>query len=81
MGYFLRVNILETILIYVVAPGAIFVLAALLTLVPGRAKSRPKYRSGEPWDYAPQWWSGDSVVAVGSADDAPATLGGARGTW
>lgn len=83
MGYFHRVNILETILIYVVIPGALFGLAALLTLVPGRAKSRPKFRTGDAWEYPAQWWSGDNPVAAGSIPEASSnlTLGGARGTW
>jgi len=83
VGYFRGVNILETILIYVVIPAAVFGVAALLTLVPGRAKSRPKYHSGDSWDYPAHWWSGDNPVAIGSIPDASndVTFGGARGTW
>lgn len=76
-------SILETIAIYVVIPGAIFALAAVLTVVPGRAKSRPRYRPGQPWEYPDRLLAGDlPVVRTGTALDSTAlTLGGARGNW
>lgn len=77
-------TILETIGVYVVIPGAMVGLAALLTVVPGRVRSRPaRYRPGQPWEYPDRLWAGDlPVVTSGSADAEPSqSTGGARGTW
>jgi hypothetical protein len=86
------VNVAETILVFVGAPLAIFLLLALLVFVPGGRK-RPRYRPGQPWDHAPVWYephphaTGDHAAtthaALGSGAPAAAAgpLGGARGTW
>lgn len=84
VGYCESVTILETIAVYVVIPGAIVVLAALLTVVPGRSRSRPpRYRPGQPWEYSNRLWAGNlPVVVSGSGQAEPAqSTGGARGTW
>ncbi|WP_019813335.1 aa3-type cytochrome oxidase subunit CtaJ [Saccharomonospora saliphila] len=78
-------SILETTLVFVAIPVAIYGFFALLTL---RSKfaSRPRYRPGQPWDYPPVWWTAnpDGVgerVAEGDTS-APSTVrGGARGNW
>ena len=75
-------TILETVAVYVGGPLAIYVVIALLTVVPGRAKKHPKYSPGQSWDHPPQWWAGDRAIAA--ADPAlvvAGTEGGARGTW
>ncbi|HEV7871272.1 MAG TPA: hypothetical protein VGO95_08465 [Modestobacter sp.] len=64
--------VIETVLIYGVIPLAVFVLLAILTLLPGRGKDRTKYRPGQPWTEAPVWFEphpGTSGVA-GHGDDA-----------
>ncbi|WP_199506445.1 hypothetical protein [Geodermatophilus sp. TF02-6] len=49
-------TVVETILVYAVAPLAVFLLLALLTLVPGRRR-RPRYKPGQPWDHEPVWYA------------------------
>ncbi|MGI8417030.1 MAG: aa3-type cytochrome oxidase subunit CtaJ [Nakamurella sp.] len=75
-------NILQTLTIYVGTPAVIYGGIAACTLLPGRAKQKARYRAGQPWDYSPQWWAGDTPVQVPAADvNAGAARGGARGTW
>jgi hypothetical protein len=75
------VTILQTLAVFVGLPVLIYALIAVLTLIPGRGKRRPRYRPGQQWDYPPQWWAGDQPV-VTAATDAPGIIGGgARGTW
>jgi hypothetical protein len=77
-----QVNILQTLLVFVVIPLAIYVGIALLTVVRMHGKKRPRYRPGQPWDYPAQWWAGDYPVAAVDPDLVVAgTEGGARGTW
>jgi hypothetical protein len=81
----LSVNIVETILVFALIPGAIYGLIALLTL---RSKfaGTPRYRPGQPWEYPPMWWSGNPA-GIGahrpaSSDAVSGTaVGGARGSW
>jgi len=49
------VTVVETILVYAVAPLVVIALLALLTLVPGR-RTRPRYKPGQAWDHEPIWW-------------------------
>lgn len=80
--YRCRVTVLETLGVYVLIPLVIVLLVAALTLGPGRAKARPRYRPGESWDYPDQFWAGDDpVVSKDPADRVGTRLGGARGTW
>lgn len=89
--YAADVNVVETILVYAAIPGAIYGAVGLIT---NRSKfsGRPRYRSGQAWDYPPMWWSAnpDGVGAITRHDGAqgaaiPAlggsTGGGARGNW
>jgi hypothetical protein len=46
----------ETVLLYVAIPLAVFLLFAVLTLVPGRGKDKTKYRPGQPWEHEPVWY-------------------------
>ena len=48
--------VIETVLIYGVIPLAVFVILAVLTLLPGRGKDRTRYRPGQPWDHEPVWY-------------------------
>lgn len=81
--------VVQTVLIYVLIPAAIYGVIALLTLWPRSART-PRYRPGQPWTYDPVWWSATGVVdtrvhAPQESTPAPATErtahGGARGNW
>ncbi|MGY1593062.1 hypothetical protein ACI789_00305 [Geodermatophilus sp. SYSU D00965] len=49
-------TVVETILVYVVAPLAVVLLLALLTLAPGARRRRPRYKPGQPWEHEPVWY-------------------------
>ena len=75
-------NIVQVLAVFIGIPLLVYVIIALLTLVPGRAKTRMRYRPGQSWDYAPQLWAGDQPVVVRQAGVlTPSSRGGARGTW
>lgn len=79
------VSILETTLVFVAIPLAIYGFFALTTLRSNFA-SKPRYRPGQPWDYPPVWWSanpeGLGEVYVDGRQNAPSKVrGGARGNW
>ncbi len=75
-------NILQTVAIYVGCPLALYGLIALLTIVPGRRKTHPKYQPGQGWDEPAQWWAGDhTIVPADPALIVVGSEGGARGTW
>lgn len=81
-------NLAETILVFVGAPLAIFLLLAALVFLPG-GRRRPRYRPGQPWDHEPVWYE-PHPLATGhhgaphaelESGAAAGPLGGARGTW
>ena len=86
----MRVSAVQTILVYVLIPAAIYGVIALLTLWPKSARA-PRYRPGQRWTYEPVWWSASGAVAPAqtgtteeqaAADPAVRTArGGARGNW
>jgi hypothetical protein len=82
----------EVFLVFVVVPGAIFALLAVLSM--GRKPStEDRYRCGQPWNYEPVWWSGNPQGAAHEpAEPSPepqtsepgagqTAFGGARGGW
>lgn len=84
-------NLVQTILVFIVTPAVIYGLLGLLTM---RSKfaSTPRYRPGQDWTYPPVWWSahpaglgdGHGAASAGAGAEkasGPMTLGGARGTW
>lgn len=83
--------VVETVLIYVLIPAAIYGVIALLTMLPRSAARVTRYRPGQQWTYEPVWWSAAGVVDAGEAhrqqEGAPAAepvrtaRGGARGNW
>lgn len=81
-------TVVETVLIYVGVPLAVVVLLALLTVLPSSGR-RPRYRSGQSWDFAPVWWSANPAGLGHGRPDADGRQssggtvvgGGARGTW
>ena len=58
------VTVVETILVYAVAPLAVVAVLALLTLVPGRPK-RLRYKPGQPWQHEPVWYEPHPVGGGG----------------
>ena len=58
------VTVVETLLVYAVAPLAVIVVLALLTLVPGRRK-KLRYKPGQPWDHEPVWYEPHPVGGGG----------------
>ena len=73
---------LETLALYVLVPGAIIAVIALLAWLPGVARGA-RYRPAEGWDAAPVWFAGppNAVDAVASAQAGDVTRGGASGSW
>lgn len=90
VGYGSDVSVTETVLVYALIPLGALTLLALATMVPGMGK-RPRYRSGQPWEYAAVWWSANpggvgtshqaGAPQLTSSSDASTVGGGARGTW
>jgi hypothetical protein len=83
------VTVVETILVYAVAPLAVIAVLALLTLVPGR-RTRPRYKPGQAWEHEPIWYEphpeaagghGDHPALTAGSTPAAGPRGGARGTW
>ncbi|RBY84958.1 hypothetical protein [Blastococcus sp. TF02A-30] len=72
-------TVVETILVFVVAPLAIVLLLALLTLGPAVRERRPRYKPGQPWEHDAIWYEphpegsghggghGDDTNAIGSS--------------
>jgi hypothetical protein len=89
-GKLSSVTVVETILVYVVAPLAVIAVLALLTLVPGRHK-RPRYKPGQAWEHEPIWYephpestggsAGGHLALPAGSTPAAGPRGGARGTW
>ncbi|MTD13476.1 hypothetical protein GIS00_05895 [Nakamurella sp. YIM 132087] len=74
-------TILETVAVFVGGPLVIYAGIAAFTVLPNRAKARPRYTPGQAWDYPPQWWAGDTPVLAVDAPGSDDAKGGARGTW
>lgn len=76
-------TVLETVLMFVLPPIALYLLIALLVVVPRRAR-RPRYRPGQPWPYEPLFWTANPAGArLPEPEDRPVhgERGGARGNW
>jgi hypothetical protein len=82
----------EVFLVFAVVPGVIYALLAVLSM--GRKPNREnRYRSGQPWNYEPVWWSGNPQGQAHEAKEpgpgsqahepgaAQRAYGGARGGW
>lgn len=74
-------SVLQTVLIFVGIPAALFVLIALLVSAPSMARG-PRYRPGLGWWAAPVWFNGpdDADTAVRTAT-ATTGGGGASARW
>jgi hypothetical protein len=74
-------SVIQTLLIFVGIPAALFVAIALLVSAPSMARG-PRYRPGLGWWAAPIWFNGpddaDSAVRTATATTAG---GGASARW
>lgn len=86
----LGVTAVETLLILVATPAAVYGLVALLVFWPRLTRSR--YRADQEWDFPPVFWvanpTGVSTTSPPVADEDTASdaqlgtaRGGARGNW
>lgn len=55
-GKLTGVTVAETILVFVGAPLAVFLVLAFFTLGPGVRNRRPRYKPGQAWTHAPVWY-------------------------
>lgn len=72
----MRVTVVQTILVYVVAPLAIIALLVLLNM--RGARRRPRYRPGQPWNNPAVWYEPHPAapqVAHGAEHDGHAAIG------
>ena len=60
-------SVIETVLIYGAIPLAVFLVLAVLTLLPGRGRDR-KYKPGQPWTADPLWYEPHPGVTDGHDD-------------
>jgi hypothetical protein len=68
----------ETVLVYGGIPLAVFVLLAVLTLLPGRGREKTHYRPGQPWEHEPVWYEphpDTAGVHSGGSEDGDAGHG------
>jgi hypothetical protein len=74
-------TVLQTLLIYVGIPAALFLIITLLVLAPGMARG-PRYRPGLGWWAAPVWFNGpgDADTAVRGAVPT-SEAGGSSARW
>ncbi|OLT19292.1 hypothetical protein BJF78_11070 [Pseudonocardia sp. CNS-139] len=76
-------SVLETILIFAVPSVGLYLLIVLLVVAPRMAR-RPRYRVGQPWPYAPLWWTANPEGAqLPSTEGIVVTgeRGSASGDW
>ena len=74
-------SVIETLLWFVVLPGAIFVAIAILVSIPSMSRG-PRYRPGLGWWAAPVWFNGPDEPDAAVRNAAPtAGGGGASARW
>lgn len=78
-------TVVETLLLFVIAPGAIFVLIALVVVGPSLGKG-PRHRTGEPLESGPVWIDPAGVHRPGGRASPPdrrdaSEQGGASARW
>lgn len=82
------VSVIETVVVFVVIPAAIYGLLGLWTLR-SKFSGHTRYRPGQDWPHPPVWWTANPEGAAprhgttaADTDSVSATsLGGARGSW
>jgi hypothetical protein len=74
-------TVLQTLLIYVGIPAALFLVITLLVLAPGMARG-PRYRPGLGWWAAPVWFNGPAEADTAVRTAVPTTeAGGSSARW
>lgn len=75
-------SLLEGLVLYLLAPGAILLLVAALVLLPGVLRGTG-YRPERAWSAPPLWFGGppDPTAAVEAATPGSMARGGASGIW
>ncbi|HEY0813785.1 MAG TPA: hypothetical protein VGE11_10945 [Pseudonocardia sp.] len=76
-------TVTQSVLFLVVTPVVLYVLIALLAAAP-RLGHRPRYRVGQPWTFAPLWWTANprgAQLPPLAEHLVSGGKGGARGTW
>jgi hypothetical protein len=63
------VTVAETLLVYVVAPLAVFLVFAALIYIPGARKRRAHWKSGQPWEHEPLFYGPQSEHPTSDDDD------------
>jgi hypothetical protein len=88
------VTVVETLLVFVGAPLAVFVLLWALTYLPGgRQRNGVRYKPGQSWDHEPVWYEpqpegapqhtageGDTQAVGSSLYGEPAAIGSSDGS-
>jgi hypothetical protein len=64
------VSIVQTLLVFVGIPVAVYVVLAALVVLPGSART-PRYRPGEPWPFAPVWYLPQPARLTGPGHAGP----------
>ncbi|MGY1696491.1 MULTISPECIES: aa3-type cytochrome oxidase subunit CtaJ [unclassified Geodermatophilus] len=86
-------TVVETLLVFLVAPLAVYVLLWALTYLPGgRKRQGVRYKPGQPWDHEPVWYEpqpanapthaagqGDTQAVGSSLYGEPAAIGSGDG--
>lgn len=67
-------SIVETILVFVLAPAGLIAVIALMTFVPGGARSA-RYRPGRDWPYEPVWYAPHPLAVHDGGDHDPGHRG------
>lgn len=72
----------RTVLLFLLAPLALWAIISLLAWLPGAAR-RYRYRPQEGWNAEPVWFAGppEPVRAVEQAATGDVVRGGAGGSW
>jgi hypothetical protein len=77
------VSVWQTFMVFVVPTVGLYFIIALLAAAP-RIGRRPRYRVGQPWPFAPLWWTANpegAQLAPVESHPASGERGGARGSW
>lgn len=61
-------SVVQTILVFVVIPGAVVGVMALLIWGSGAART-PRYRAGRNWPYEPVWYAPHPLAVLDPVDD------------
>jgi hypothetical protein len=76
------ISVAHTLLLYVLVPGGVFAVIALLSWLSLAARGT-RYRPAKGWGAAPVWFAGptDPAAAVAGAEVGSVVRGGGSGSW